>query len=1042
MRRARSGCVRTWHLRAAIVLALVAMAALRFATPLADGGAPARLPGLRPGSTRRLDASGSVQMEEEPVQDGPDVIVVSDVRVQDSRSDRPLAIRRRIRFCNAMEAHMWRGGRWAPEHVEPQGRDWVWHDMECWDGTSQVTWPNLVCKRLYWRYDKREALTDVSRHLFDQGAITYSPPLRRVSPAIAPPPLPRADGGGRPASRDLLRAALAHIASIHDAPCSRETPILAYEIYESGWGNELNCVLFALARALASNRSLVILPSISTATKFKKYGILDFYHGSACQGLWNRVGRRNNPRDPRDRISIRDVHRVFSDVVGIETKAPRGVFLPKTLSHRGLSGFQWMRTLAVYAVRPSRRLLHAAVHKALPPGADVREAMARLDAAPRAGSLVEGSLATPPRVASYSEGVVAALAAPLGMVGPYAGLHVRIGDACGYGSTCTTKQRPRHCLREAKTYLEALRDRGVPSGLVFVATDSVEVVADVDRRRGLEQDGLEQDMDRPADISDSNDLDGSMTRSENAYRLRRCAFSRSEYDKDAHLLIEKRNGHDDFLEEIIVDVAMLAGADSISGSFYSNVPRLALLLGGARRYVSFDSMWCMHYGCSIFAGSAAFWEAGPWPFVQELGYEGGMETFAESSWPGKPRVSLAPVRKLLGSLQPPLSLRDAAAMLHAAGDESRCKEHPLRSGLRRPTSPCQLRPDSRERLMEKLRAAGGAALTRNRGDHVDALLRDWSQRALASPLVTPGLYTVTTVLDSGGGSGLGSHSGSRLGNGWALLWSVVNQIADAERLGLVPYVDEGDEASGPWGDNFERISHFMNDFVQPDMPSLASATKPPDKPRGREWGLGCPPIGAAPGGPRNVRARGIIDRRVFARESVLRRAGTKWARIVASGVRHVVAIRVPSSPGVTSGWVGPDGCGGGGGEGDDNATPSITPSVNRGDFVKAIVKLLLHEATRPTAVYVSADDHDDVVSSVRKDLGGDASAIDRLFAGNDAAVDAVIMSRCAALLIDSRDVTSEMAVFTRDWPKGSVVDMASGIGVAAAVDTLGTAIRG
>ena len=87
-------------------------------------------------------------------------------------------------------------------------------------------------------------------------------------------------------------------------------------------------------------------------------------------------------------------------------------------------------------------------------------------------------------------------------------------------------------------------------------------------------------------------------------------FDRGKYAADPKRLVEERlragalDGRA-ALHEALLDLALLARADAIVGSMYSNFPRIALQLGNAPlAYESFDAVWCP-FRCAMAAAATS-----------------------------------------------------------------------------------------------------------------------------------------------------------------------------------------------------------------------------------------------------------------------------------------------------------------------------------------------------------------------------------------------------------------------------------------------------
>ena len=171
-----------------------------------------------------------------------------------------------------------------------------------------------------------------------------------------------------------------------------------------------------------------------------------------------------------------------------------------------------------------------------------------------------------------------------------AGLHIRMGDACG------PRARPhqaevRKCIMSLRDGLAPLLAQNVlqPGGQLFLATDSPRIVAEA--------------------ISAGPTL---------PYTIHFLNLNRSKYDTEAwiELASAAERSQVQILEETLLDVLLLSRARFIAGSMYGNVPRLALQLrpttpGDARHlaYVTTDGRdWCTKPTCmSNNTPTGRFW---------------------------------------------------------------------------------------------------------------------------------------------------------------------------------------------------------------------------------------------------------------------------------------------------------------------------------------------------------------------------------------------------------------------------------------------------
>jgi len=604
------------------------------------------------------------------------IIVVSEplvhIRARKNIGNKITASKRRMRRCKELEKAMWAEGRWQPERINVSGE---WASLNCWDGTTGIEWPNHVCKGWYWQVDPSEEKSELGSSLFLAHAITYAPPLRQVSPIITLPKAP---------PTHLTQRAVHHAREIHRRTCDHNTPILVYLLSMAGWGNELTCVLTALAQAIRSNRTLLLLHAESTSlNSLSRYSPNDIFPLSTCQiqhGLQTKQISKMKTKHLLGNIGFRNVTYFSRDTLPSIPPVP-----PEAYGSIGV--FQWYRILARLFLHPTPELSQAVVTSVLEAGdpmlipKDKHISINVEDIARKIGR--DDDLWGTPGAESFVERFVKEMGAGGGLA---VGMQVRIGDACGFGSTCTSKQRPRHCIRELEPYLDVLLERGLGNSSMFLATDSSEVLASAAAVRA--------DGEAPYDTFSVFFND----------------FSRGSYDKGSGGLIElKKDKVDDFLEEILVDLVLLSSAPTLVGSFYSNVPRISLLMGTSSSFVSFDSMWCVHFGCSIFR--KPWWETGINGFVRELGYGPGAQMYAESGWKGKPTMDLTKIHKLLSSLTPPKSFPYVFELFALKAD---CpKSH---AGLKNDAPTCAMKTKSALDFLSEI-GLGGSDMDTGDGRH-------------------------------------------------------------------------------------------------------------------------------------------------------------------------------------------------------------------------------------------------------------------------------------------------------------------------------------
>lgn len=162
-----------------------------------------------------------------------------------------------------------------------------------------------------------------------------------------------------------------------------------------------------------------------------------------------------------------------------------------------------------------------------------------------------------------------------------AGLHVRMGDACGPRAPAAGRangQAGRRCVATLAQALDALPSSS-SGGDVFLATDS-DAMVQKSRSRRTAAHGVQ---------------------------LRSLELQRAKYDHVERIEHASAANRDELeiLTEALLEITMLARSEIIVGSMFGNVPRLALQLrvpaaggGATARYVSLDGYeWCIDSRC-------------------------------------------------------------------------------------------------------------------------------------------------------------------------------------------------------------------------------------------------------------------------------------------------------------------------------------------------------------------------------------------------------------------------------------------------------------
>ncbi|GAB5364512.1 hypothetical protein AAMO2058_000976900 [Amorphochlora amoebiformis] len=265
-----------------------------------------------------------------------------------------------------------------------------------------------------------------------------------------------------------------HIYTTNGCMFFKMTIAVCVRVAIGGWGNELSSILNALAHSINENRTLVLIhASRTTLASLSKYTPEDLFPMSSCQEVLNpREIPRTHWRRASDYTAMLESRfRDFkfhtrSSILHSAAKPP--------FPYHDIGAFHWYRLLATHFFHPSIKLSKALITKAL----SIHESTVHVDVEQTAKKIARernGMRFTDGK--GFSTHFMEALGSRLFPSRVDVGLQVRLGDACGFVSGCTNLQRPRHCIRELEPYLDALIQRGVSRGNVFVATDSSEIIS-------------------------------------------------------------------------------------------------------------------------------------------------------------------------------------------------------------------------------------------------------------------------------------------------------------------------------------------------------------------------------------------------------------------------------------------------------------------------------------------------------------------------------------------------------------------------------------
>ena len=413
------------------------------------------------------------------------------------------------------------------------------------------------------------------------------------------------------AEASSLRNVYTYLDAVHRSKCELGvTPLVVHRLTVLGVANDINYVVRAMAMAMREQGGgqLLLLPPAKTpeSKRGKLFGDrtslvsgrgmdrawhwLDGLPGtshrsifwpSACQELLESSERRrldtfvHLSRNGSTLAAAQQVGlggRVFDAASGLKMLA-RGMAVsdvPGAYRAHGL--LWWWQVLTTYTVRLRGPLAdHVKHHPAMrnlahelagsPGGLHLQWQQSARHALRRATNCAPGDLGWVPSV-SFD-----------------AGLHVRMGDACGPKAR-RHQADVRRCVYTLQSALSPLMAHGVlpHGGRLFLATDSPQIVREaVDAAAGL------------------------------PFTVHFLHINRSKYDTEAW--IELASAADrtqlQILQETLLDLFLLSRARYIAGSMYGNVPRVALQLrptapGDPRRlaYITTDSRdWCTKATC-------------------------------------------------------------------------------------------------------------------------------------------------------------------------------------------------------------------------------------------------------------------------------------------------------------------------------------------------------------------------------------------------------------------------------------------------------------
>ena len=418
--------------------------------------------------------------------------------------------------------------------------------------------------------------------------------------------LSEADIIGRPSRDpdDALRAAYSHLEALHRAPCGgQNVSVLWKRMPTHGVSNDLNSIVRAFAIATAGRPQLVLLPPPFAARRALPLSrVLDAMHPwhwldesvplssmlylPSCQIQFQRDAAEELDQLGAD---ASNASRAALSMKGVAKFVERSrdydlgnrwyielsvnKHIPKLFRSRGM--LWWFQVLTTFLVR---------VRDPIAPR--LRESAALQTLMHRVGGNESGGVSLLDSSTSQDRGFDAVWKAlPLD---PHLhfdlGLHVRMGDACGWKSA--RREIMRHCVANLSDALTRIgpvnggvvdrrrRRRPARATSLFIASDSQAIL---DEARQVHD----------ARISHVHTLE----------------FQRDRYETGAAVEAVLSRENNTALEEALLDLLVLSQARVLAGAMLSNMPRLALQMrvrpsGKRPPYISLDgNSWCTTSSC-------------------------------------------------------------------------------------------------------------------------------------------------------------------------------------------------------------------------------------------------------------------------------------------------------------------------------------------------------------------------------------------------------------------------------------------------------------
>ena len=373
----------------------------------------------------------------------------------------------------------------------------------------------------------------------------------------------------RVGNQSLERSLESWIAARHDAgaACTPTTPVYFAPFSPNGIGNKLMAVVMAFHMALMTGRRLVVSdwPPRTLATR---YPLAELLQPSSCQALFD--DDRNRPQVKKCTIVSCPLH--TASVFGNSYTQPHWAhmspqFLDLPADWQHLDWLTWWRALTQYLLRPGPKLMEGLASTL------GSVAILQSPASPRGGRASGQQLhraTAGERAAASSKDVVGFARRFAGGVAtwtsqvkrPLIGVHVRLGDGCW-----DSKRGGCKYVRSFETILTRLKEAGLTSGTIFLATDNSTIA-------------------RQATAQSAGGFD-VLALGEDRRRVEK-----------SHAQGERRAEPDEMLHLQLLDLALLSQSDILAGVFGSTFVKTALQLGRAATYASLDTFpWCPLLRC-------------------------------------------------------------------------------------------------------------------------------------------------------------------------------------------------------------------------------------------------------------------------------------------------------------------------------------------------------------------------------------------------------------------------------------------------------------